>query len=94
MGTLIGGIGGIGGIGASGDTSCADHNISWRTRHALNFVPPGVSARNDDNIHYNRFRCEPNLAADFSHPVCSNAGVDDVSASLAVTQKPHHYKRA
>ena len=26
----------IGGIGVSGDTSCADHNISWRTRHTLN----------------------------------------------------------
>jgi uncharacterized protein GlcG (DUF336 family) len=37
----------IGGIGVSGDTSCADHNISWRTRHSLNldFVPAGVSAK-------------------------------------------------
>src|SRR4249919_3026369 len=25
----------VGGVGVSGDTSCADHNISWRTRHAL-----------------------------------------------------------
>jgi uncharacterized protein GlcG (DUF336 family) len=35
----------VGGVGVSGDTSCADHNISWRTRHALNldFVPAGVS---------------------------------------------------
>src|SRR6202171_133403 len=44
----------IGGIGVSGDTSCADHNISWRTRHTLNldFVPLGVSAGHDDNINY------------------------------------------
>ncbi len=36
----------IGAIGVSGDTSCADHNISWRTRHTLNldYVPGGVSA--------------------------------------------------
>src|SRR5690242_16841436 len=34
----------VGGIGVSGDTACADHNIAWRTRHALNldFVPGGV----------------------------------------------------
>ncbi len=44
----------IGAIGVSGDTSCADHNISWRTRHRLNldFVPGGVSPKNDDNINY------------------------------------------
>jgi hypothetical protein len=26
----------IGGIGVSGDTSCTDHKVVWRTRHALN----------------------------------------------------------
>ena len=26
----------VGGVGVSGDTSCADHNISWRLRHILN----------------------------------------------------------
>ena len=26
----------VGAIGVSGDTSCADHNIAWRTRHNLN----------------------------------------------------------
>jgi uncharacterized protein GlcG (DUF336 family) len=25
----------VGAIGVSGDTSCADHNIAWRTRHAF-----------------------------------------------------------
>ena len=25
----------VGGLGVSGDTSCADHNIAWRTRHLL-----------------------------------------------------------
>ena len=25
----------LGGIGVSGDSSCADHNIAWRTRHTL-----------------------------------------------------------
>ena len=34
----------IGAIGVSGDTSCADHAIAWRTRNTLqlDFVPGGV----------------------------------------------------
>jgi uncharacterized protein GlcG (DUF336 family) len=46
----------VGGLGVSGDSSCADHNIAWRTRHTLNldFVPSGVSgdASRPDNIVY------------------------------------------
>ncbi len=44
----------IGAIGVSGDASCADHNIAWKTRHGLNLdnVPAGVSATSDDNIVY------------------------------------------
>src|SRR5437899_6607134 len=40
----------LGGIGVSGDTSCADHNIAWRTRHNLGLdnVPGGVSG---DPLH-------------------------------------------
>jgi uncharacterized protein GlcG (DUF336 family) len=35
----------IGGLGVSGDTSCADHNIAYRTRNLLelDYVPAGVS---------------------------------------------------
>jgi uncharacterized protein GlcG (DUF336 family) len=44
----------IGGVGVSGDTSCADHNIAWRVRDALDLdhVPAGVSGDADrkDNI--------------------------------------------
>jgi hypothetical protein len=44
----------IGAIGVSGDSSCADHNIAWRTRHrlALDYVPAGVSGdpTRPDNI--------------------------------------------
>ena len=45
----------VGGLGVSGDTSCADHNIAYRTRAALNldYVPAGVSpdpARHDNII--------------------------------------------
>lgn len=72
----------IGGIGVSGDTSCADHNIAWRTRHTLqlDWVPAGVSANKDDNINYQGIVTVPSLQADFSHPICKIAGVDTVSA--------------
>jgi uncharacterized protein GlcG (DUF336 family) len=44
----------LGGLGVSGDTSCADHNIAYRTRHSLelDYVPAGVSGDSDrrDNI--------------------------------------------
>ena len=75
----------IGGIGVSGDTSCADHNIAWRTRHSLNldFVPGGVSLKHDDNINYIGLVTGPSLANDFSHPICKIAGVDGVSAISA-----------
>jgi uncharacterized protein GlcG (DUF336 family) len=46
----------IGAIGVSGDTSCADHNIAWRTRNllGLDYVPGGVSSDSSrpDNIVY------------------------------------------
>src|SRR5687768_7985813 len=46
----------VGGIGVSGDSSCADHNIAWRTRNTLSLdnVPAGVSgdALRPDNIVY------------------------------------------
>jgi uncharacterized protein GlcG (DUF336 family) len=82
----------IGAIGVSGDTSCADHNIAWRTRHSLglDWVPGGVSASNDDNINYQGLVTVPSLQADFSHPICKIAGVDNVSpisASLPAVSK-------
>jgi uncharacterized protein GlcG (DUF336 family) len=82
----------VGAIGVSGDTSCADHNIAWRTRHALNldFVPGGVGpAGRPDNINYQGLVPVPSLEEDFSHPICKIAGVDGVSgisAALPVTQ--------
>ena len=82
----------VGAIGVSGDSSCADHNIAWRTRArmALDFVPGGVSARGDDNINYQGIVAVPSSQADFSHPICKKAGVDEVSgisASLPPTRK-------
>jgi uncharacterized protein GlcG (DUF336 family) len=75
----------VGAIGVSGDTSCADHNIAWRTRQRLGFdwVPAGVSAKGDDNINYQGQVADPSLQQDFSHPICKIAGEDKVSAISA-----------
>lgn len=61
----------LGGLGVSGDTSCADHNIAWRTRKGLqlDFVPGGVSPAKDDNIIYAPAGETPR---GFSHPECGN----------------------
>jgi uncharacterized protein GlcG (DUF336 family) len=60
----------VGGLGVSGDTSCADHNIAWRTRQALGLDKlttggvRGLSAPpRQDNIIY-----DVNNA--FGHPTC------------------------
>lgn len=61
----------IGALGVSGDSSCADHNIVWKLRDALNldYVPGGVSATGDDNIVYDIRNGQS--AGGFGHPVCS-----------------------
>ncbi len=71
----------IGAVGVSGDSSCADHNIAWRTRNNLNldFVPAGVSgdATRPDNIVYDI--TNPSglgigvSAGGWGHPACSAA---------------------
>jgi hypothetical protein len=75
----------VGAIGVSGDTSCADHNIAWRTRHSLQFdwVPGGVSPKSDDNINYQGIVTIPSVPADFSHPICKIGDVDNVSGISA-----------
>ena len=61
----------IGALGVSGDTSCADHNVAWRVRHALGLdkVPNGPSKNHNDAIIYD---IGPNgkSASGFGHPSC------------------------
>ena len=64
----------LGALGVSGDSSCADHVIAWRVRHALGFsrVQVGVNSGSyggakapsggDDNIIY--------AESGFRHPAC------------------------
>jgi hypothetical protein len=71
----------LGAVGVSGDSSCADHNIAWRTRHTLklDYVPSGVSGdpARPDNIVYDITSPAGfmiGVSADgWGHPVCSAA---------------------
>jgi hypothetical protein len=77
----------VGGLGVSGDTSCTDHMVAWRTRNALgldHFGAVGSTAgitvtgdpKHPDNII---FDIKPNpyggtgiSASGFGHPTCLN----------------------
>src|SRR5688572_20239843 len=78
----------VGGIGVSGDSSCADHNIAWKTRNRLllDYVPAGVSgdANRPDNIVYD-ITPQPGQQEGVSeggwgHPVCSAAATNIAGA--------------
>ena len=84
----------VGGLGVSGDSSCADHNIAWRTRHALGLdhVPGGVSgdASRPDNIVYDIVQQPGQMPgtspSGWGHPACS-AEATKVAASLPAVKK-------
>jgi uncharacterized protein GlcG (DUF336 family) len=62
----------IGAIGLSGDSSCADHVIAWRVRHALvlDYIPPGVDpASGTDNIVFD-IDGSGHSASGWGHPTC------------------------
>jgi uncharacterized protein GlcG (DUF336 family) len=62
----------IGAIGLSGDSSCADHVIAWRVRHALvlDYVPAGVDpASGTDNIVFD-IDGSGHSASGWGHPSC------------------------
>jgi uncharacterized protein GlcG (DUF336 family) len=82
----------IGAVGVSGDSSCADHNISWRTRHGLGLdhVTAGVSPDKSrpDSIVYDITpqpgQQEGVSPSGWGHPECSSAATA-AAATLPVT---------
>lgn len=72
----------LGAVGVSGDTSCADHNISWRVRKLLGLDHlAGVGGVSGDSTHPDNiiFDITPNInggtgnsAGGFGHPKCIN----------------------
>ena len=77
----------LGGLGVSGDTSCADHNIAWKTRHALDldYVPAGPSDQHNDAIIYD-IGLTGKSASGFGQPTCGNKE-DQVAKDLPSTQQ-------
>lgn len=67
----------VGAIGVSGDSSCADHNVAWRTRQALGLdkVPAGLNPERKDAIIYD---LDPNnkSASGYGHPKCVGTEAD------------------
>ena len=88
----------VGAIGVSGDSSCADHNIAWRTRNGLglDFVPGGVAALfSDDTDHPDNIVYDitsqagqmPGVSTKgWGHPACNDT-VADFAKDLPATQK-------
>jgi len=75
----------VGAIGLSGDTSCTDHIIAWKLRHALNLdnVPAGVSGSGDDNMVHDiaeDANGHPKSPSGWGHPVCDGAEAAIVAA--------------
>jgi uncharacterized protein GlcG (DUF336 family) len=79
----------LGGLGVSGDTSCADHNVAWKTRDNLDLdsVPGGVSgsATRKDNIVYD-ITPQPGQmpgvsAGGWGHPHCANPAAESAIAA-------------
>jgi uncharacterized protein GlcG (DUF336 family) len=83
----------VGAVGVSGDSSCADHNIAWRTRNTLGLdhVPGGVSGDTSrpDNIVYDitpQAGQMPGISASgWGHPVCS-AAATTIAGTLSPTR--------
>ncbi|NOU23080.1 MAG: heme-binding protein [Methyloglobulus sp.] len=75
----------IGALGVSGDTSCADHNIAWRTRFmlALDNVTKGVGTP-DDNIIFDIGSAKP---SGFGHPTCNDISISTNQAVIAHPDK-------
>jgi hypothetical protein len=83
----------IGAIGVSGDSSCADHNIAWRTRNGLklDYVLAGVSGDNSrpDNIVYD-IGATGSMSgvskSGWGHPTCSDAATKVAQQLPVVSQ--------
>jgi uncharacterized protein GlcG (DUF336 family) len=60
----------VGALGVSGDTSCADHVVAWKTRHSLGLdtVPMGVAPGPSDNLIFD-IQNGVSLSG-FGHPGC------------------------
>jgi uncharacterized protein GlcG (DUF336 family) len=82
----------VGAIGVSGDTSCADHNVAWRTRHALGLdhVPGGPTGKHNDAIVYD-VGPDGKSRSGYGHPLCGHSEAqiaDQIGASATAPAPP------
>ena len=77
----------VGGLGVSGDTSCTDHVVAWKTRHALGLdaVPMGVAPGPSDNLI---FDIQNGVSSSgFGHPACKGGKpAEDIIQKLTQTE--------
>jgi uncharacterized protein GlcG (DUF336 family) len=83
----------VGGLGASGDTSCADHNIAWRTRQHLGMdkVPAGFAGANDAIIY--DIGADGKSRSGFGHPTCGGDEQkigQEIGAATTEAKPPKH----
>ena len=85
----------LGAIGVSGDSSCADHNIAWRTRNNLgrDYVPAGVSGdpARPDNIVFDiadDAGKNPESANGWGHPNCGGNAANEAAIASALPAIP------
>lgn len=76
----------VGAVGVSGDSSCADHNIAWRTRNSLklDYVKAGVAPTKNDQIIYDVK--DGKSAGGFGHVACGGKE-EQIVAKLPATSK-------
>ena len=75
----------VGALGVSGDSSCADHNVAWRTRKTLGLdsVPSGFGPNGKDGINYD-LDAKGMSAERFGHPRCGAPGSPGKEDDIAV----------
>lgn len=76
----------IGGLGTSGNTSCADHYISWVVRHTLglDYVPTMITGRDDNIIFPTGAGARP---TGFEQPLC---GIDPDEPNYPAELEKHY----
>ncbi len=79
----------IGAIGVSGDSSCADHIISWKLRDALglDYIPGGISPTGDDNIVFDiapDSNGHKKSTSGWGHPLCAESAFS-IAEELPIT---------
>jgi uncharacterized protein GlcG (DUF336 family) len=78
----------VGGLGVSGDTSCADHVVAWKVRHALGLdaVPVGPALGATDNMILDVESGKS--VSGFGHPSCKGGKPSDQVIARLPNQFP------